>query len=68
VDRHVEVREPPRDGKPERSRYWLRADDELIGWCNSRKEALEWKRGFGPCSSVSIFDTHLHELVGAGVK
>ena len=63
--RRVELREPPREGHAELSRYWLKASGELIGWTNSRKESLDWKRGFGPGTDVSIFDTKLKELVGA---
>jgi hypothetical protein len=57
------VKEPPRDGNPEMYRYWLHADHERVGWTNSRKEAIEWRDGFGPGTDVSVEDTKLDELV-----
>jgi hypothetical protein len=57
------VKEPPRNGHPEASRYWLRASGELIGWTDSRKEAIDWRNGFGPGAEVSVEDHRLHEVL-----
>ena len=57
------MKEPPREGPASGARFWLRAGEELIGWTNSRKVAVDWRNGFGPGVDVSIVDTKLHELV-----
>jgi hypothetical protein len=57
------LKEPPREGHPETHRYWLRDGGELIGWTSSRKEAIEWRDGFGPGAAVTVEDQELHELV-----
>ena len=54
--RRVEVKEPPREGKPERSRYHLKCGHELIGWTDDREEAYEWLGGFGPVTTASVED------------
>lgn len=64
MERRIELREPPRDGNPKSARYWLRGGlGELVGWTNSRREAIHWRMGFGPGASVSVEDTKLHEAV-----
>lgn len=67
--KRLELKEPPREGRPERARYLLRCGElnEVVGWTNSRKEALDWKRGFGPGALVTIEDQLRHEFVGVNV-
>lgn len=59
----VQLKEPPRDGHPEKARYHLKSEGELIGWTDSRREAIGWRNGFGPGAAVSVEDQKLHELV-----
>ena len=55
---NVQVKEPPRNGNPARSRYILKDSSsiEIIGWTNSPNEAFDWLAGFGDWSVTYVFD------------
>jgi hypothetical protein len=64
MERRIELKEPPREGQPKSARYWLRDGlSDLVGWTNSRREAIQWRDGFGPGAQVSVEDTRLHEVL-----
>ena len=56
MSRKVKVKEPPRVGQPNRSRYHLLDGLELIGWTDDHAEAQDWLVGFGPVTSARIED------------
>lgn len=52
----VQLKEPPREGSPERARYHLKDSFELIGWTDDHEEAYDWLAGFGPHTDASVED------------
>lgn len=56
MNERVKVKEPPRDGIPNRSRFHLMDGFELIGWTDSYEAAQDWLKGFGPHSTTHVDD------------
>jgi hypothetical protein len=53
----VKVKEPPRNGRRDAARFWLRDGPwEVIGWTDDAQEADEWLGGFGPVTTSHIED------------
>ena len=50
------VEDAPREGHPGQSRYILIAGAAVVGWTDSRRTAIRWRRGFGPGVSVEVWD------------
>lgn len=56
MNERVKVKEPPREGNPNRARFHLKDDWELVGWTDDAAVAEDWLEGFGPVTTANVED------------
>ena len=65
-DRRAKVKEPPREGNPDRARFHLKDSSDggqTIGWSSALDEAVDWLAGFGEWSTTYVIDRETRTVI-----